>query len=352
MDIRDISDVLYLHRRRAVPAAVAVALGVITFVAFRSLVQDGDAAEAPPPPAAPPVAAESPPPVPEAEPAPPPAAAETEVPEDPSVWPMLLVAKQAIEAGDVLGGEHLEWREWRESIDPGTVIRHNAEIGNRFLGSVARAAFPAGVPITPSGIVVPGGSGFISSMLAPRMRAFTVEVDSATTLAGHIDPGDRVDVILVSAGAEMQAQTIVRDVRVLTVGNPRASGWAPGLGLGAIGGIPGVKGLDDLGMMLDNLGAMGAADEISAPELGDTFTLEVSPGDADRLALAVNLGEVTLALRGIAASGLDDATFKAVGLADVLANPENAVRRPVRIIRGAGSATPSPSPAPASLFGS
>ncbi|MDE0191778.1 MAG: Flp pilus assembly protein CpaB [Gammaproteobacteria bacterium] len=345
MDIRDISDVLYLHRRRAIPAVVAVALAVITFVAFRSLVQGGDVAESPPP-APPPVAAETPPPVPEPEPAPPPAPAETEVPEAATeIWPTLLVSKQAIEAGDILGGEHLEWQKWREPIDLGTVILQNRGVANRVLGSIARQALPAGVPITSSGIVLRDGDRFISSMLAPAMRAVTVEVDSATTRAGLIDPGDRVDVILVSAVAEMQAQTIVRDVRVLAVGEASESDWQMGLGL-------------DLGLGMAaqtmGLGNLGAVDEglTSAPERGDTFTLEVSPGDADRLALAVNLGQITLALRGIAASGLDGAPFEAVGLADLLVVPENVALQPVRIIRGAGSPASSPSPTPASLFGS
>ncbi|MCY4097190.1 MAG: Flp pilus assembly protein CpaB [Rhodospirillales bacterium] len=341
MDIRDIWDVAYLHRRRAVPAAVALALAVVTFVLFRSLVLGDDPVEAPPPPAAPPVAAETTPPPPEPEPS-----AEVAEPEEPSAYPTLLVAKLPIAAGAVLGGEHVEWREWRDDIDLGTVIPQDARFAGQVVGSIARVNYPAGAPIRQGGIVVRGGPGFIGSMLTAGMRAVTVEADGATTRAGIIQPGDRVDVILVSTGAEMLAQTIVRDVRVLGVGSVLAAGSPFGAPSRALGGIADVLG---------SAGEMASGLVPNAAERGDTFTLEVSAADADRVALAVNFGQITLAMRGIAASAPDSLASTPVGLDDILATPAKVALPPVRIIRGAGSATPAPTPPTpslASVFGS
>ena len=337
MDIRDIWDVLYLHRRRAIPAVVAVVLAAVTFVAFINLAPGSEPVEAP---SAPPVVAETPPPGPEPEP--PAAPVEVELAEAASVWPTLLVSKQAIEAGDVLGTEHVEWREWRDPIDLGAAILQAPEAANLVLGSTARAPFPAGVPIPPSGISIRSNPTFISGMLEPAMRAVTVEADGATTRAGLIEPGDRVDVILVSTGAETLAQTIARDVRVLAVGAALASGAPLGLPT-SLGGLA-----DALGIEMSN-----TLDAVSpARQRGDTFTLEVSPTDAERVALAVSLGRITLAMRAAAAIDATSTPTQAVRLADVLVVPENVALAPVRIIRGVGPATPSPSPVPAALLGS
>ena len=353
MDIRDLWDVVYLHRRRVIPIVAAVGLAVVTFVAFRSLVAGGDPVAAPPP-AAPPVVAEAPPPTepePEPEPVPPPAVAEAAVPEPLAMTPTLLVAKQAIEAGDVLGGELVEWRAWEDPIDLSTAILHDAESANQVPGSIARVGFPAGTPITQAGIILRGGPGFIGGVLGPDMRAVTVEVDGATTRAGLIHPGDQVDVILVSTGAETLAQTIVRDVRVLAVGSALVAGDISSVAVG-IGGLPGIGAMAGLGDALGAGALDGALDGLTGPPLGDTYTLEVSAADADRVALAANVGQLMLAMRGAASSASDGPAPMSVGLADVITRPRDLAPPPVRIIRGVGSATAAPPPSPASLLGS
>ena len=358
MDIRDLWDVVYLHRRRVIPIVAAVALAVVTIVSFRSLVTGGDPVAAPPP-AAPPVVAEAPPPPPEPnpepEPAPPPARAEAAVPEPPSITPTLLVAKQAIEAGDVLGGELVEWRAWEDSIDLATAILRDAESANQVPGSIARVGFPAGTPITRAGILLRGGPGFIGGVLGPRMRAVTVEVDGATTRAGLIHPGDQVDVILVSTANETLAQTIVRDIRVLAVGSALVAGGISSVPV-SIGGLPGIGAMADLGDALgtDALDGTldGALDGLTRPPLGDTYTLEVSAADADRVALAANVGQLMLAMRGAASSGSDGPAPISVGLADVITLPEDLTPPPVRIIRGVGSATAAPAASAAVLLDS
>ena len=69
----------------------------------------------------------------------------------------------------------------------------------------------------------------------------------------------------------------------------------------------------------------------------------------------LNFGQITLAMRGIAASAPDSLASTPVGLDDILATPAKVALPPVRIIRGAGSATPAPTPPTpslASVFGS
>ena len=104
------------------------------------------------------------------------------------------------------------------------------------------------------------------------MRGFTLEVSAEQSGAGFVQPGSQVDVILtqevrsqnVDAGgaSTVVSETILRDVRVAAVDQT----------LGDTGG---------------------------EAKLSSTITLEVTPKQAERLAVARQLGEVTLSLRSI-----------------------------------------------------
>ncbi|MDE0062185.1 MAG: Flp pilus assembly protein CpaB [Gammaproteobacteria bacterium] len=308
MDIRDLWDVIaYRGRRMVIPTVVLLALGVAAWMAAQSLWRGTE----PETPAAPEPVAEAPPPQAPAEAAPPPV-------ESPPVFPKLLVASRDIQSGVMLTSELVEWREWREPIDLEMAVLHDVQSIEAILGSVTRKAHPVGTPIAWDGIIMPGGPGFIGAVLRPEMRAVTIEVDRPTTTASVIYPGDRVDVILVATTGSGQsaAQAIVRNVRVLAVGSTILS-------LGRY------RRQSVLGDALE-------FDEVE-PIAGDTFTLEVSPVDAERIALASGTGRLTLAMRSIAAPAPQGGTPPPVRIGEVLVEPDPdlpPVASPVRIIRG------------------
>ena len=147
-------------------------------------------------------------------------------------------------------------------------------------GYAMRAAAPAGALLDRAAVVGPGRQGFLAAVLGAGKRAVTVAVGAATGHAALVAPGDRVDVILIAALADTGAgpvgalaRAIVEDVRVVAV--DRRTVAAP-------------RGGDE--------GAAGP------PGAMVTATLEVSPEQGDRLALASHEGQISLAVRPLAAA--------------------------------------------------
>jgi len=109
-------------------------------------------------------------------------------------------------------------------------------------------------------------SGGISAVIAPGNRAIAVKGDKVVGLAGLIKPMDRVDVLVtidkVSGSHKDEPVTKV---------------------------------------VLENILVLAAGTQMQKDEKGespvDVYTLEVSPNDAERLALASNEGKLHFALR-------------------------------------------------------
>ena len=171
-------------------------------------------------------------------------------------------------------------------------------------GYAVREALASGEVFVRSAVVGPRQRGFLAAVLRPGARAVTIQVGPATSHAGLIDPGDRVDVIL---SAEVQstdrersvlARTIVEDVRVVAVDRRVGNG----------GGAPG-----------EASGASGADGAFERTEM-ITATLEVSPEQGDRLVLGEHEGKLSLAVRSLAVAGGRTAS-PAVELNELMLSP-------------------------------
>ena len=310
MALRDVLDSNLLRPRNLVPVGATVLIAVFTWIGIQDLLIGGDEPAAPVPaqPLPPPPAVEQP--------------AEPAAVEPAPVFPKLLVTRRDIGPGVMLVSELVEWREWRDPIDLNMAVLQDTVPLQAILGSVTRQPYAEGTPIAWDGIITPGGPGFIGAVLRPNMRAVTVEVDRATTTANIIYPGDRVDVIMVAerdSGPGPAAQAIVRDVRVVAVGST----------IFALGRYGRAK-----------LAKAGAIEPVSPPA-GENYTLEVFPVDAERIALAVSTGRLTLAMRSVAAPRVDDRGYEIpppVRLGEVLIEPKSPppppTAPPIRIIRG------------------
>ncbi len=148
-----------------------------------------------------------------------------------------------------------------------------------YVGSVVRDAIAAGEPITGRKIVRAGDSGYMAAYLEPGMRAMAIRVTVETAAGGFILPGDRVHVVLTretnlsNMGAQegdrskFTSATVMRNIKVLAIDQSTRAG-------------------DD-----------------AQAVVGATATLEVSPGDAEALALAKSEGELSLVLRSYADAG-------------------------------------------------
>lgn len=301
MDLRDILDSGFFRPRNLVPAVLALVVGVVAWFGIRPALTGGEETAAPPPPAA--VAPEPPPPEPEPEP----------------VFPFVLVAKRDISSGVLIVADLVEWVEWRDPIDLNVAVVQEAVPLEAVLGAVTLRPFAERELLAWGGLVLPGSPGFITAVLTPGRRAVSVEVDRATTLANVVYPGDFVDVILVAninaedaAAAGPAAQSIVPNARVLAVGS---TVWSRGRYGRA------------------SLTTPGAVDAVRPPE-GETYTLEVTPQDAERIALAADTGRLTLAIRPILAAPGAPHRSTPVRFGEVMRPPEAPEPPRVRVIRG------------------
>lgn len=297
----------------AIGAAVVVVLG--GFLLLRR-----SAAPAPPPP----VVVEQPAPAPAPEP-------EVEEPPPAPTYPMVLVATREIRPGAIVVRDLVVWREWTDALDIEFAVVKDAVDIAQVLGTVAIRRIGRDEMVTLDSVVLPGQPGFMRAVLRAGHRGVTVQVDDPTTRASIIRPGDRVDVIMVLKGDEFAgtgpaAQVLVDDVRVLAVGSSPLE-----LGRRNRSQLAGVVNEDQ-------------------PD-GDTYTLEVTPADAERIALGASVGRLTLAMRSMAQSASRGAGARLTRFEDVLRSPtDDTTASPVlppqvRIFRGGRSVNVETAPA-------
>jgi pilus assembly protein CpaB len=151
------------------------------------------------------------------------------------------------------------------------------------IGSMIRSSISPGAPILDSAVIHPGDHGFLAAVLAPGMLATTVGVDAVSGAAGLIWPGDHVDVLLtqtlsdpsVPVGQQIAAQLVLQNVRVIATGQQLVQG---------------------------NVSTAGAP----APAAATTVTLEVTPQGAQRVAVAVRLGTLSLIVRSAVPAPVTD----------------------------------------------
>ena len=199
--------------------------------------------------------------------------------------PKVLVATRAMPVGTILTADALRFQAWPEGlVKPDEYYVEGQADVTALVGSVVRIPMTAGAPVTKGALVNPGDRGFLAAALGPGMRAVTVQLSPDQGVAGFVFPGDRVDLLLAlelesetdSKVKLNTAETIVRNLRVLAV--------------------------DQRTNPTDENGN-------STPTVFSTVTLEATPQISEKIAVARNLGTLSLALRSIAesASELEEA---------------------------------------------
>lgn len=197
----------------------------------------------------------------------------------------VLVTARAIEAGSIIGSADLRWQAWPAALVSSDWLV-KATGASAMIGRVAPARLAPGVPITRAMTVMPGPGSAFAAAIRPGRRAISIAVTPAGGLAGFVTPGDRVDVLLTqSIGNRRTVQTLLADIGVLGV-DQRGRGTMP---------------IEQAGDVVAEAAgaAAGAAADGAAP--AGLVTLEVMPRQAQALAVAAELGRLSLVLRGPAA---------------------------------------------------
>ncbi len=198
--------------------------------------------------------------------------------------PSILVANRSITTGMLLTASDMRWKELAANqLPPPDAMVRGQIAETEFVGAVSRRGFSAGEPLLQSELVKPDQGGFLAAVLAPAMRAVSVTVGAAESVAGLVAPGDRVDVILtqnfndalVSPPRKSVGETVLHDVRVIAVDQALS-------------------------------GAIQAKQQPAPPTVGAegriprTVTLEVTEQQAEKLLVALNLGKIELSMRPFA----------------------------------------------------
>ena len=187
----------------------------------------------------------------------------------------VLVAKADIGQGTTVKPDELGWQMWpAASAGPNFIRKSNRpDAIQEIAGSVVRGGtFFAGEPIQESRLIKANAAGYLSAVLPAGMRAVATEINAETSAGGFVVPGDHVDVILARRDREAAkrngveshtSETIINNVRVLAIDQT----------------------------VEDKHGQKVV--------VGRTVTLELTPGQAETLAMAKQMGTLSLALRSI-----------------------------------------------------
>ena len=201
----------------------------------------------------------------------------------------VLTTAVELKAGTLIKPSHLRWQRWPEDNMSDSYLTRSLEDDNddefdeqtqkgedAVAGGVIRYGLAEGQPFVKSSYVKPGDRGFLAAILTPGMRAVSISITASTGGAGLILPGDRADVLMTQKvsveNAEgddedrIASETILSNIRIIALDQK-------------VNGNP------------------------EDPEVARTATLEVSAKQAEILAVAQDLGRLSLSLRSIQTTG-------------------------------------------------
>ena len=175
---------------------------------------------------------------------------------------MVVVAKSAIDPASRVSPAQLKTEVWHQEKAPQGSFSSLAQVEER----VAATLIMPGDLILENKLAPKGTVPGISALLSPNQRAMTVKVDEASGVAGFLTPGSWVDVVVVVDKGEYNKSPLAK-------------------------------------LLFQNLKVLGTGQKLETrpgdkPQIVPTVTLEVSPEQGERLALAAQEGRISLVLRG------------------------------------------------------
>jgi pilus assembly protein CpaB len=175
----------------------------------------------------------------------------------------VVVAEMDITPGVALESRLLKVATWPRDIIPPKAVSNPHQLQGR----VVLIPISKGEPILEAKLAPEGTAAGLSGLLDPNMLAVTVKTDEVSGVAGFVNPGDRIDVLVElpkgggQDGKEHFSKIILQNLKVLSKGQV----WDQTVE--------------------------------KKPKVVPTVTLEVTPEQAEMLNLATNEGRIRLALR-------------------------------------------------------
>ena len=179
----------------------------------------------------------------------------------------ILVAAEALQPGQPLDPAKVRWEKWPAASVSATFVTRDAVTSAEDVvqDTIVRAPILKDQPITTAALVHGKEAGFMAATLTPGMRAVSIMISTEAGAGGFILPNDHVDLILTQRSNDnpprVRARTFMRGVRVLAVDQV-------------------IKEEKD-----------------QKAVLAKTATLELSPSQAETVARAQGMGQISLSLR-------------------------------------------------------
>ncbi|QIE57228.1 Flp pilus assembly protein CpaB [Pikeienuella piscinae] len=178
----------------------------------------------------------------------------------------IIVAARALRYGETLNADAVKVVKFPQEAAPANGFATMEELFGAEEDSGARIVLRAMEPSDPvlrTKVTGFGEQAMISAQLTPGMRAFTLRIDTVSGVAGFLLPNDRVDVFLTRSDKDgLTTNLIMQNVKVIAV---------------------------------DQF----AGQDSNRARVARTATVEVTLDDAQKLALAQQLGRISLSLRQI-----------------------------------------------------
>jgi pilus assembly protein CpaB len=230
----------------------------------------------------------------------------------------VVVAAVDIELGSRINPQMLTTADWPSGSVPTGTFKDVKDLQER----VVKTAVLRGEAVVERKLAPAGTKGGLSAVIAEGKRAMTVRVNDVVGVAGFALPGNYVDVMVNAQqerakgeGNNQVSMTVLEQVLVLAV-------------------------------------AQEASRDETKPKVVSAVTLELSPGDAEKLDLARSVGTLSLVLRNqmdknpVVTTGITRSDL--LGFKQAVAEPMPIKAAPAVLRTRVAQAAPPPIPVPLS----
>ncbi len=217
----------------------------------------------------------------------------------------VVVASAPIGFGEKVTLEKLKLVRFPSASLPGGTFQRLSDVVDEGQRVAVRALEPNEL-ITERTVSGQGGRLSVSPLLGETMRAVSLPLSEVSGAGGFLVPGDRVDVFVTHSGSEDElprSDLLVQGARVLAIGQNSDAGE-------------------------------------TKPQISKSVTVEVTPVQAQKIALAQNVGVLSVALRNLAdESRVQLATTQLFDLTDGM--PSRILRKAQRTAAPADTGAPA-----------
>jgi len=183
--------------------------------------------------------------------------------------PSIVVAGKNLDYGDHISLADLRLVKWPAGTVPAGSFGRLEDLAGPGEDRVVLRPMEADEPVLASKVSGNGGKSSLSSVIEADKRAVRLRVNDATGVAGFVQPGDHVDILLTHSDGAPGATATSAKIEVLLQDVL-------------------VRAIDqDVNVRKDAAGAV------------KVVTVEVSPRDAQKLTLASSIGTLSLTLRNM-----------------------------------------------------